>query len=102
MEQGKIAALNVFEAEVENYKVPFSFYNILGKDLFRLGVTRGTESSCTGNIENLDFICYYHLGNQLTGVISAGELNNKKTLLLREALDHNLPIQVKPLLNNEK
>ena len=42
------------------------------------------------------------MGNQLTGVISSGENNNRKTLLLREALDHNIKFNVNQLLKNEK
>lgn len=102
MEQGKFAALNVLETNIENPMIPFAYYSFFDETLFRMGVTKEADSKCFGDLKGQDFICYYYVENVLLGAISQGLTNNKKTLLLREALKSDFQLSTKTLFEDDK
>ena len=80
---------------VHNISRPFDFYQIFDKKIQILGYTENQKHKTFGDVENLDFITYYYNDNDnIIGAVSSGLENNKKLLLLREAMTYEQYIKM--------
>ena len=86
LNQAEIAAYNIMGLDLPLKKPFFSYYNFFGKTFQKVGTTENTEMITIGDIKNLNFINFYIDNNILIGAVASGIDNNRKLLLIREAL----------------
>lgn len=95
--QGENAAYNILALKNKRQRVPFSYYNIFDAVMQKVGSTIGCDKVVTvGNIKDLNFITFYISDSSIKGALACGSENNKRLLLIREALNLNFDLRFDP------
>lgn len=94
LNQAEIAAYNIMGLDLPLKKPFFSYYEYFGKNFQKVGVSKNRKFFDLGKINDFEFLRFFVENGVFVGAVGVGVENNRRIMLLREALKLKLRIFV--------